>query len=111
MNGLWANSQSNVNWLAHVYLSSPSPEFWIGNLLPDLVSATDLKSFPAKFQNGILCHREIDRFTDAHPLVRRSMARIPPPYPRYARIIVHIFYDHVLTRNWGCYSATPLVEF
>ncbi|MEN0036675.1 MAG: hypothetical protein AAGC78_06390 [Cellvibrio sp.] len=34
-----------MNWLAHAYLSKRNIEFRVGNILPDLVSITELKKF------------------------------------------------------------------
>ncbi|MEI9895635.1 MAG: hypothetical protein WDN28_17535 [Chthoniobacter sp.] len=61
-----------MNWLAHLYLSEPNAAFRLGNLLPDLASATALAGLPGEFQAGIQRHRRIDAFTDRHPVFRRS---------------------------------------
>jgi acyl carrier protein phosphodiesterase len=100
-----------MNWLAHLYLSEPSPAFRIGNLLPDLAAPSVLEPLPPEFHRGITQHRRIDAFTDSHPIARRSAARIEQPLRRYAPIIVDLFYDHFLTRDWHLYSASPLRDF
>ena len=53
-------------------------------------------------------HREIDTFTDAHEVTRRSKRRLDKKYGLYAGIIIDIFYDHFLAKNWDDYSAIPL---
>ena len=100
-----------MNWLAHLVLSEPSPAFRIGNLLPDILPWEEVRALPAKFQGGIACHRDIDSFTDAHPIFRRSMGRIDAPYRRYAGILIDIFYDHFLSSSWSRYSAVSLDQF
>ncbi len=100
-----------LNWLAHLYLSEPTPEFRLGNLLPDLMRPAELQGFSAEVLRGAQCHRRIDVFTDSHPAVRRSVARLPSPYRRYGGILVDVFYDHFLAANWPQYSATPFEEF
>jgi len=100
-----------VNWLAHLLLSEPTSEFRLGNLLPDLMSATELGEVPGIFQRGIDCHRRIDAFTDSHPLVRRSVRRLLPPYRRFAPVVMDVFYDHFLSKAWPDYSRQPLEEF
>jgi acyl carrier protein phosphodiesterase len=100
-----------MNWLAHLILSEPSPAFRIGNLLPDILSWSEVRAVPEKFQAGIACHRIIDGFTDAHPIFRRSMGRIDPPFRRYAGILIDVFYDHFLAREWSRYSVEPLDQF
>jgi acyl carrier protein phosphodiesterase len=100
-----------MNSLAHLNLSDPTPAFRLGNLLPDLVPASVLAGLPPEFQAGIQRHRRIDAFTDEHPVFRRSIRRINPPFQRYGGVLVDIFYDHVLAREWSSYAATPLPEF
>src|SRR5688572_24690517 len=97
-----------MNWLAHLLLSEPTPAFRIGNLLPDFVRPSMLEGLPVDFQRGIECHRRIDAFTDAHPVVRRSLARFQPPYRRFAGIFVDVFYDHFLSQDWGVHASMPL---
>src|SRR5215831_7568936 len=100
-----------MNWLAHLYLSGASAQFRIGNLLPDLTSASRLVGFPELYQQGIRCHREIDHFTDTHPRVRSCVSRFPAPYRRYAGILTDVYFDHLLARDWLKYSEIPLFEF
>jgi acyl carrier protein phosphodiesterase len=100
-----------VNWLAHVYLSEPHPACRIGNLLPDLVPASALIGLPAEMTRGVRQHRRIDLFTDTHPVVRRSIGRVPPSFRRFGGILVDIFYDHFLSRHWADFSTTPLPSF
>lgn len=100
-----------MNWLAHLHLSGDSPEARIGNLLPDILNATELLEVPASFLHGIRLHKSIDAFTDSHAIFRRSAARIEAPMRRYRGILVDLFYDHFLAREWPAYSPIPLFEF
>ncbi|MEP6667921.1 MAG: ACP phosphodiesterase [Chthoniobacter sp.] len=100
-----------MNWLAHLYLSEPSPAFRLGNLLPDLVSATALTGLPPEFQAGIQRHRRIDAFTDRHPVFRRSVHRLGAPFRRFGGVLVDIFYDHILARDWESFAPMPLPAF
>ena len=100
-----------MNWLAHLYLSEPTAEFRVGNLLPDLTSAPHLKSLPEPYQRGIRCHRRIDVFTDAHPRVRSCVRRFPAPYRRFGGILTDVYFDYFLASDWGEHSAVPLAEF
>ena len=59
-------------------------------------------------QDGVRLHREIDTFTDAHEITRISKRRLHKRYGLYAGIIIDIFYDHFLAKNWDRYSAIPL---
>lgn len=100
-----------MNWLAHLYLSEPEPEFWIGNLLPDFLSIGELVQFSPGVQRGIAQHRKIDLFTDAHPIVRDCINRMQPPNRRFGGVLLDIFFDHFLARNWGLYSSRSLPDF
>src|SRR3569833_1990969 len=100
-----------MNWLAHLFLSEPNAEFRIGNLLPDLARPSVLAGLSADFVRGIQQHRRIDAFTDSHPIVRRSIARVGPEFRRFGGIFVDIFYDHFLSREWPNFSDMPLTEF
>ena len=100
-----------MNWLAHLYLSEPDPAFRVGNLLPDILSYSQLAGLPEDFQRGIRQHRLIDAFTDTHPIFKHSVRRIPESHRRYGGVLVDIFYDHILAREWTVYSPQPLPEF
>ncbi|WP_395738367.1 ACP phosphodiesterase [Prosthecobacter sp.] len=102
-----------MNWLAHLYLSEGDVEFRVGNLLPDWVGPSELVGLPEGFQRGIARHRRIDAFTDAHPMVRRSVRRFEKPFRRFGSVLTDVFYDHFLAAGWcgHCAGAPPLGEF
>lgn len=100
-----------LNWLAHLFLSPPSAEYRLGNLLPDLMRPEHYAHLPAEVQQGIACHRLIDSFTDTHPVVRSSIRRLPVPYSKLGGILVDVFYDHFLALDWHVYSEVPLESF
>lgn len=100
-----------MNWLAHLFLSEPTAAFRIGNLLPDLVPAASLRELPAEFLRGVECHRRIDAFTDSHPVVRRSIARLAPPHRRFGGVLMDLFYDHFLAVDWENHSEVTLEQF
>ena len=97
-----------MNFLAHIYLSFDDPQITLGNFFADHIRANKYKHLPHKVQNGILLHREIDTFTDTHPITRQSSKRLHKNYSHYSRVIVDIFYDHFLAKNWNNYSEIPL---
>ena len=100
-----------VNWLAHVFLSEPNVEFQLGNLLADVVRGEQREAMSAEFVRGAICHKAIDAFTDAHPVVRRSRARISTTHRRFSAVLVDVFYDYCLARNWARYSPLSLHDF
>ncbi|MFC0604947.1 acyl carrier protein phosphodiesterase [Winogradskyella pulchriflava] len=100
-----------MNFLAHIYLSSNNELLTIGNFAGDGVRGKNYTRFPIAMQAGIQLHREIDTFTDAHPIVRKSTKRLHKAYGHYSGVIVDIFYDHFLAKNWKNYSDEPLAEY
>jgi acyl carrier protein phosphodiesterase len=100
-----------MNWLAHLYLSEPETEFRLGNLLADMVRGPEREQMSPAFLRGIACHQAIDAFAESHPIVKRSRQRIGPEQRRFSGVLVDVFYDHFLARNWSHYSAIPLERF
>lgn len=100
-----------MNYLAHVYLSGNSDEIKIGNFIGDYVKGRSYIQYPELVQKGILIHRNIDSFTDSHPIVHRSTSHLNPKYHKYSGIIIDIFYDHFLANEWGSFSKEPLKRF
>ena len=100
-----------MNWLAHAFLSEPDVEFRLGNLLADLVKGGDRAGMSAAFLDGVRRHQVIDAFTDTHPAVRRSRARLGSDFRHATGILVDVFYDHFLALDWDRYAAEPLDAF
>ena len=104
-----------MNFLAHIYLSGNDDDIKIGNFLGDFVKGRLNKLSNSQYTTGIIngmaLHRKIDFFTDNHPLVRQSIDRLQPKYHKFSGIVVDMFYDHILARNFSQYSATSLEEY
>ncbi len=100
-----------MNWLAHVFLSEPDVEFQLGNLLADVVRGPQRDAMSPAFVRGAACHKAIDAFTDAHPVVKRSRARIGSEHRRFSGVLVDVFYDYYLANNWQRYSPVTLAAY
>ncbi|WNH12402.1 ACP phosphodiesterase [Thalassobellus suaedae] len=100
-----------MNYLAHIYLSGDNDLVTIGNFIADGIKGKDYKNHPKEIQIGILLHRNIDTYTDAHKTVRKSTKRLHEKYGHYSGVIVDILYDHFLAKNWNKYSETPLDNY
>jgi len=100
-----------MNYLAHIYLSGDNELITIGNFMADGIKGKKYKKYPKDIQIGILLHREIDTFTDAHKTVRKSTKRLHEKYSHYSGVIVDILYDHFLAKNWNTYSDIPLETY
>ena len=100
-----------MNFLAHIYLSGDNDYIKIGNFMADGIRGKHFEEFPMDIQKGITLHRAIDTFTDAHPVFRQSTKKLHARYHHYAGVIVDVFYDHFLAKNWSVYSNENLEEF
>jgi acyl carrier protein phosphodiesterase len=101
-----------MNFLAHLYLSGDNPKIRVGNFIGDFVKGKNLADrFDADIAKGISLHREIDWFTDTHLVVKQSKDRLRPKYRHYSGVIVDIFYDHFLAKNFDKYSTHLLPDF
>lgn len=100
-----------MNYLAHLLLSEPDPLARIGNLAGDFLKGTDVRSLHPTIQRGVMLHRQIDVYTDQHPIIRQSKARVEPPYCCWAGVLVDVFYDHFLAVHWETYGVGTLEAF
>lgn len=100
-----------MNFLAHLYLSKNNSNILIGNFIADHLNGNKYDHFHPEIQKGIKLHRYIDSYTDAHEIVRVSKRRLHERYRHYDGVIIDIFYDYFLAKNWSKYSAIPLDVF
>ena len=100
-----------MNFLAHIYLSGDNDLIKIGNFMADGIRGKHFESYHLEIQKGIILHRAIDTFTDAHPVFRQSTKKLHAKYHHYAGVIVDVFYDHFLAKNWVNYSNENLHDF
>jgi acyl carrier protein phosphodiesterase len=89
-----------MNHLAHFVLSGDDTDLAIGNFVADFITNRQLPDFTEGVQRGIWLHREIDAFTDAHPVVKQSTKRLHPFHHKYSPVIVDVYYDFLLAKNW-----------
>lgn len=100
-----------MNFLAHIYLSGENEPLKIGNFMADSIRGNSYLDYPEDLKNGILLHRYIDTFTDAHPIYRKSKHRLHEKYGHYSGVIMDIVYDHFLAKNWNKYSSIKLEDY
>jgi acyl carrier protein phosphodiesterase len=89
-----------VNHLAHLALADGSPESILGNLMGDFAKGRPEGRFTPAVARGIRLHRSVDGFTDAHPVVRRAIGRLPSAHRRFAGIAIDMAFDHFLAARW-----------
>lgn len=100
-----------MNYLAHLFLSGNDEKIMVGNFIGDHVKGRDWNKFPENIKKGILMHRQIDSFTDAHPKFREAKSMFRYEFGLYSGIIIDLIYDHYLAKNWNNYSSTTLRSF
>ncbi|HEY4293174.1 ACP phosphodiesterase [Luteibacter sp.] len=100
-----------MNVLAHALLAGNDTALRLGGAMGDFVHGTPDASLPRRVRDGIYLHRAIDTFTDSHPEVREARERMVAPFRRYAGILLDVWFDHLLARDFAAWSETPLQAF
>ncbi|MEX2513133.1 MAG: ACP phosphodiesterase [Cyclobacteriaceae bacterium] len=100
-----------MNFLAHAYLSFDNPKVLVGNFIGDFVRGNLEEKFEREIIIGILLHREIDRFTDRHPLVKEAQHLLKPIFYRYSLVVTDMYFDYFLSKNWAKYDDRPILIY
>jgi acyl carrier protein phosphodiesterase len=100
-----------MNYLAHLHLGGQRPGQLLGSLYGDFVKGRLQGQFAPEIEGAIQLHRSIDVFTDRHPLVDIALSRFSLTRRRYAGIVLDVFFDHCLARDWTLYADRPLALF
>ena len=88
-----------MNYLAHIYLSDNNEKNMLGNFLGDFVNKSLEDNYEDSIKNGIFMHQKLDSFTDSNPYFL-SKKRISSVNRRLAGVLIDMFYDHFLAKNW-----------
>ena len=100
-----------MNYLAHAWLARHSDDAILGALLGDFVfGQSTLRDWPPAVRAEIVRHRRIDHYTDDHPAVVALRTDFGP-LRRYAGIVLDVYFDHCLARDWSRWNDAPLEEF
>jgi len=100
-----------MNFLAHLKLSGDHDNIMLGNFIADHIKGNKIYHLPQEVIDGIMLHRKIDFYTDNHPEFIKSRERLYEKYHKYAGVIMDVFYDHFLAKNWDDYSDLSLNSF
>lgn len=100
-----------MNYLAHLHLGGQLPAQLLGSLYGDFVKGRLQGQYRPQIEAAIQLHRSIDRFTDSHPLIGEALSRFTLTRRRYAGIVLDVFFDHCLARDWAQYAEQPLEHF
>lgn len=92
-------------------MSGDEEELLIGNFIADSVKGKQTALYPPGIARGVRLHRLIDHYTDTHPVVAETKARLRPGYRKFAPVIADMFYDHFLAADFEKYSKQPLPAY
>ncbi|MDY3555366.1 acyl carrier protein phosphodiesterase [Gemmata sp. JC717] len=100
-----------MNFLAHLHLADGDAGDMTGGIAADFVRHPDLAALAPDVLRGVMLHRAVDGFTDRNPITLRSISRISREFGWFSGIVIDIYYDHILARDWRTYSAESLRAF
>ena len=97
-----------MNHFAHLALSQNTVESRVGNLLGDFARGVRVVDLPVAIRAGLENHREVDKFTDRHPLVIELKSCFVQQRRRFAGIALDIYFDHLLMLHWRKFEQRDL---
>jgi len=101
-----------MNHLAHLLTAGNKESVRLGVLMGDHIRGSQvLQEYPSEVAMGIQLHRVVDSYTDQHPELSVARNLFEPPFRRYAGIMLDVYWDHLLSRDWDNYCQQPLSEF
>jgi len=100
-----------MNFLAHMFLTFGDKELTVGNYVADFIRNRDLVLFSDKIVQGVMLHRHIDHYTDTHPEVLKSTRKLRARHKKYAPVVIDVFYDYILSKNWDKFSSIDMRTF
>lgn len=100
-----------MNFLFHMLLSGSDDQILVGNFMGDFVKGPLLERFPEQIRQGITLHRRIDSFASRSEPFQTSRRRLDPHYGLYRGVLVDLFYDHFLVKEWSKWSDEPFEHY
>ncbi len=94
-----------------MFLTYGDKELTIGNYIADFIRNRDLVLYNASIIEGVMLHRHIDTYTDNHPDVLSSTRILRERHGKYAPVVIDVFYDYILSKNWDKFSDVDLRTF
>ena len=108
----YLSNKTTINFLGHAYLSFGRQHLLTGNMISDCIKGKKQYELPPAIQEGIILHRQIDRFTDAHESTRIIMKSFKPYYGHYAGPFADVVYDYFLANDRTIFpSEEALMQF
>lgn len=79
--------------------------------MADSIKGSSYLVLPHFVQKGVLLHRQIDTFTDTHLIVSLCKQKLDDKYRLYKGVIIDVFFDHFLSKNWNKYHQEPIEDY
>jgi acyl carrier protein phosphodiesterase len=83
----------------------------VGGFIADAVKGRQIENFDTEIIQGIRLHRAIDTFTDSHHLIERGKSALRNRFGKFSGIVMDVFGDHFLAKNWKRYAEVDLEEY
>ncbi|MEM6986084.1 MAG: ACP phosphodiesterase [Pseudomonadota bacterium] len=99
-----------MHLLAHALCGAREEGLLVGQVAGDFVRGRDLSAFPASIARGIRQHRQLDSYSDQHPIAQCSRSRLHGEWRRYAGVLVDLAYGHALAANWRRHVGEPALN-
>ncbi len=100
-----------LNFLAHALLSGDDALVLTGNMVADHIRGNAIDALPRAMRLGVNLHREIDAFTDSHPVVKVTSYSLVSDFGKYAPVVLDIYFDHFLAIGWARHGKGDLTGF
>ncbi|UXI68109.1 ACP phosphodiesterase [Tahibacter amnicola] len=97
-----------MNLLAHALIAGANPDHVIGSVMGDFVHGVLPTSLPPAVLDGVRLHRAVDSYTDSHPIIVNLRTQFQPPFRRFSGMLVDVWFDHLLSRDFTRWDARPL---
>lgn len=94
-----------MNYLAHSLFYQTEGQL-VGQFLNDYIPNRDRFSLPLEIQKGIKLHREIDTYTDAHPIISEAKKVFSPLVRLYSGAFVDVVMDYFLANDTNIKNET-----
>ncbi len=104
-----------MNYLAHLFLAPDDENWQLGGILGDFIKGPIDERITSTHHrdvvNGIKLHRKIDLFSDQSAIFKRSADRINIKQKRFSRVLIDMYFDHILAKHWSQFHPTNLADF
>lgn len=87
-----------MNLLAHSFLTFSEGQI-VGQFLNDFIQNKNRFNYPDDIVQGIFLHRQIDTFTDAHPVIQKAKKIFSPLVRLYSGAFVDVSFDYFLANS------------